>query len=55
MPYVTTTATPSTEIYYEDLGRGAPVVLIDGMAPESPHVGGPGQCPGRGWLSVHRV
>lgn len=30
MPYVTTTATPSTDIYYEDLGHGAPVVLIHG-------------------------
>lgn len=30
MPYITATATPSTEIYYEDLGQGAPVVLIHG-------------------------
>jgi pimeloyl-ACP methyl ester carboxylesterase len=30
MPYVTATATPSTEIYYEDIGSGAPVVLIHG-------------------------
>lgn len=30
MPYVTATATPSTEIYYEDQGQGAPVVLIHG-------------------------
>jgi non-heme chloroperoxidase len=30
MPYVTATATPSTEIYYEDLGQGQPVVLIHG-------------------------
>jgi non-heme chloroperoxidase len=30
MPYITATATPSTEIYYEDLGQGTPVVLIHG-------------------------
>lgn len=30
MPVLTTTAAPSTELYYEDLGTGAPVVLIHG-------------------------
>lgn len=30
MPYITATATPSTEIYYEEIGQGAPVVLIHG-------------------------
>lgn len=30
MPLLTTTAIPPTEIYYEDMGRGRPVVLIHG-------------------------
>jgi non-heme chloroperoxidase len=30
LPYITATAAPSTELYYEDLGTGAPVVLIHG-------------------------
>jgi non-heme chloroperoxidase len=30
LPFVTATAAPSTEIYYEDLGNGAPIVLIHG-------------------------
>lgn len=30
MPYITTTATPSTRIFYEDLGTGSPIVLIHG-------------------------
>jgi non-heme chloroperoxidase len=30
LPYVTATATPATEIYYEDIGQGSPVVLIHG-------------------------
>jgi peroxiredoxin len=30
MPLLTTTAIPPTEIYYEDVGRGRPVVLIHG-------------------------
>jgi non-heme chloroperoxidase len=30
MPYVTTTGTNQTELYYEDLGKGKPVVLIHG-------------------------
>ena len=30
MPLLTTTAVPPTEIYYEDLGTGQPVVLIHG-------------------------
>jgi pimeloyl-ACP methyl ester carboxylesterase len=30
MPLLTTTAIPPTEIYYEDIGRGRPVVLIHG-------------------------
>ena len=30
MPFLTTTAVPWTEIYYEDMGRGRPVVLIHG-------------------------
>ena len=30
MPVLKTTAAPSTELYYEDRGRGAPVVLIHG-------------------------
>jgi non-heme chloroperoxidase len=30
MPYVKTTAAPETDIYYQDLGRGRPVVLIHG-------------------------
>jgi len=30
MPFVTATAAPSTEIYYEDQGQGQPVVLIHG-------------------------
>jgi peroxiredoxin len=30
MPWVRTTASPSTELYYDDVGRGQPVVLIHG-------------------------
>jgi peroxiredoxin len=30
MPYVTATATPTTELYYEDIGQGPVVVLIHG-------------------------
>ncbi|GLC25788.1 alpha/beta fold hydrolase [Roseisolibacter agri] len=30
MPVLTTTAAPTTELYYQDLGEGAPVVLIHG-------------------------
>jgi non-heme chloroperoxidase len=30
MPYLTTTAAPTTELYYQDLGAGRPVVLIHG-------------------------
>ena len=30
MPYIKTTSTPATEIYYQDLGKGQPVVLIHG-------------------------
>ena len=30
MPYVKTTASPSTDLHYVDLGRGQPVVLIHG-------------------------
>jgi non-heme chloroperoxidase len=30
MPYVRTTASPSTDLHYVDLGRGQPVVLIHG-------------------------
>ena len=30
MPVLTTTAAPTTELYYTDLGQGAPVVLIHG-------------------------
>jgi pimeloyl-ACP methyl ester carboxylesterase len=30
MPLLTTTAIPPTQIYYEDVGRGQPVVLIHG-------------------------
>jgi peroxiredoxin len=30
MPYVTTTSAPATELYYQDLGQGQPVVLIHG-------------------------
>jgi peroxiredoxin len=30
MPYLTTTAAPATELYYQDLGQGQPVVLIHG-------------------------
>jgi peroxiredoxin len=30
MPYLKTTAAPQTEIHYQDLGRGKPVVLIHG-------------------------
>jgi non-heme chloroperoxidase len=30
MPHLTTTSSPATEIYYQDLGRGQPVVLIHG-------------------------
>jgi non-heme chloroperoxidase len=30
MPYVKTTGAPATEIYYQDLGQGQPVVLIHG-------------------------
>ena len=30
MPWVRTTASPSTELYYDDLGSGQPVVLIHG-------------------------
>ena len=30
MPYVKTTGAPVTELYYQDLGRGQPVVLLHG-------------------------
>jgi len=30
MPYVKTTGAPATELYYQDLGQGQPVVLIHG-------------------------
>src|SRR4051812_31507246 len=30
MPHVKTTGSPATEIYYQDLGEGQPVVLIHG-------------------------
>ena len=30
MPYVTATATPATELYYQDIGQGPVVVLIHG-------------------------
>ncbi len=30
MPYLTTNAAPSTELYYQDIGTGQPVVLIHG-------------------------
>jgi peroxiredoxin len=30
MPHVKTTGSPTTELYYQDLGRGQPVVLIHG-------------------------
>src|SRR5688500_13109782 len=30
MPHLTTTAVPATQIYYEDVGKGQPVVLIHG-------------------------
>ena len=30
MPYLKTTAAPSTELHYVDLGSGQPVVLIHG-------------------------
>ncbi|HTV03089.1 MAG TPA: alpha/beta hydrolase [Luteitalea sp.] len=30
MPYITATATPATELYYQDLGQGPVVVLIHG-------------------------
>lgn len=30
MPYITTTARPTTELHYQDLGEGPPVVLIHG-------------------------
>ena len=30
MPYIKTTAAPSTDLHYVDLGRGQPVVLIHG-------------------------
>lgn len=30
MPFITTTGAPSTELWYQDLGQGQPVVLIHG-------------------------
>ncbi len=30
MPYVKTTGAPATDLYYQDLGQGQPVVLIHG-------------------------
>ncbi len=30
MPHLTTSATPTTDLYYQDLGDGPPVVLIHG-------------------------
>jgi len=30
MPYVTTTGAPTTELHYQDLGEGQPVVLVHG-------------------------
>jgi peroxiredoxin len=30
MPVITTTATPSTTLHYQDIGTGQPVVLIHG-------------------------
>ena len=30
MPRLTTTSAPATELYYQDLGQGPPVVLIHG-------------------------
>ena len=30
MPYITTSAAPSTSLFYEDLGSGPPIVLIHG-------------------------
>src|SRR5687768_12210863 len=30
MPYVTATATPATELYYQDIGEGPVVVLLHG-------------------------
>ena len=54
MPFVTATAAPATEIYYEDQGQGQPVVLIHGW-PLSRDVGSADHCAGGRWLPVHRL